>query len=485
MAPRGRLALPIRSFAVTAVVFGITVGFASTAAGAAPERAAKYPAKGTYAYETVYNGSYEYTYEITAHSKNQDVHWTSDNSYTWSFILLDVFHDDGHMRYTEVRSVGENASGHADTKRDVSNATTQDDVDENCQITSKDKSFDQRFRGEYADPTIGDPKVTTFWAVPAYADATGIYIHGWAGYHAAPGVSANCVRRADGQTTRSTIPDGHTVLHSPLSSTDWGYDNYAALDWRDKAVPSCGGDYLAPSADFFRLWEGKGVAGLMDLPFEQSFGFHKSISGRMTPGKAPISGATSASCNAHVSYETNVKMSALTVSRKGTLVPTPNDGGPAPNLDHDTPADPPGSGEPVNKVGQLFLADGLAVLAGNAVEVPHGLASGQQAKAQVLFPGMPETGVATFEVSGQVISPHREQAATARASSSPVLISGSAKLPAHTLTRFDVALTSAGRSVFTRHRSKPVRVDERLVFNPDKHGAHNLVVTKTVTIPPP
>jgi hypothetical protein len=476
----GRLAL-------LGLILGLVGASASTAA-AAPSRAARYPAKGTYAYETVYAGTYDFSYEVTAQSKSQTVHWTSDDSYTWYFDLLDVFHDDGDNRYSEVRSVGEDASGQADTKRDLTSGNNSDDVDGNCQITSTNKPYRQRRNGTFAD-SEDNPKVTTYWAVPAYADATAIYSRGWNGYHAAPGVSANCVRTADGQPTRSTIPDGHTLLHSPLATTDWGYDDYAAIAWRDKSVPSCGGDYLTPDAEFFRLWDGKGVAGLRDLPYEKSFHFTKSIGGRMDPGQAPITGATSATCSAHVSYATNVKMTSLTVSHRGSLIPTPNDGGPAPDIDHDTPAAEPSieGGAPSDKVGNLLLADGLAILNGNAVLTRHGLGSGLKATAHVLFPGMPETGVATLDVSGQVISPHRreEQRSADASADSSVLISGSARIPARTLTRFGVALTRAGRSVFTTHRSRPVRVHERLVLNPDEPGAHDIVVTRTVTIRPP
>jgi hypothetical protein len=339
----GRLAL-------LGLILGLVGASASTAA-AAPSRAARYPAKGTYAYETVYAGTYDFSYEVTAQSKSQTVHWTSDDSYTWYFDLLDVFHDDGDNRYSEVRSVGEDASGQADTKRDLTSGNNSDDVDGNCQITSTNKPYRQRRNGTFAD-SEDNPKVTAYWAVPAYADATAIYSRGWNGYHAAPGVSANCVRTADGQPTRSTIPDGHTLLHSPLATTDRGYDDYAAIAWRDKSVPSCGGDYLTPDAEFFRLWDGKGVVGLRDLPYEKSFHFTKSIGGRMDPGQAPITGATTATCSAHVSYATNVKMTSLTVSHRGSLIPTPNDGGPAPDIDHDTPAAEPSIGRRAERQGR-------------------------------------------------------------------------------------------------------------------------------------
>ena len=500
------------------VVCGLVL---AAGAVAKPSRSAKQLK--TLEYVTVYSGSFAMSNDWHNCAAGECSDWKMPDHYQWIIMRTDRFHDDGDNRFTETNIVQEKATGEA---QDTGQSTPL-----NCPVIATGAAYKTVRSGRFVDTDNKDLKLPVYWSVPGYSDSAGKYFYfdsvgqtpsapgiPTAGYLWAPGVTLRCTVHGNGHSFTYTYPDG-TALTGGISGVGPAistlYDKVTADQWKDHQVPSCGGQYLTPDPSFYQLWDGSTLIRQLSLPFERSFGFSKSIGGTAGPGNFfEQEGAGPATCKYSVSYDTNVLMYMATTKGKGIdpveidshrakhtsresipLPGSPSAQPPTPYTDRAIKVDVLDPGEDkndsklpyVNKVGELLLQDGLNILKGNAADLTSSDPTGT-----TMFPGMPEadtgSGTATLDVSGQVLPQShalgRRLARTAN-TKQVALITGRASVPANRPSTIPITLTSAGKSVFTTGRTKPVTVRATLSFKPNGRNAQTISATKTLTIAAP
>ena len=389
-------------------------------------------------YQTIYQGDYSYSSRICT---DAGVKKTVDTTYKFVIDVVDSYTDNGSQadglgKYTEKVEIAASASGGSSESTYNDNELT--DMTTCTVVSDPTRIFTATRKGTYIESEVkglsdAARNYEVYWSVPWRTDTHGVYILDHVP-DSAPGVGENCTETTgDGTSRNYTAQDGTSLVTY--------YDKTTALQWQDHALPSCGGDYLTPDDQFFKLWNSSTstTLPLVHNGYRDSFSFAKSISGDLGGKEGP------GSCAYKVNYATQVFFSPWTIRTTPTakgIPPVPSDN---------------------NKLGALFLEDAIRILSGSTY-------GGES--ATVLFPGMTEGG--QLSVQGQVVSGAHGASTDAyvigASSTGPVVYQGTADLQAAIPTQITLHETAAGAQFFADHAGGPVTMRFTATFTPTGHG---------------
>lgn len=461
----------------------------------------------SYAWETLYTGSYSFTGDMMF--TNTDPTGTEELSdhaaYSFAIDVIDTFTKMSNHKFSETARVVDQSIGATQIRDKVGieteAPTTSTSID--CTVVSTCSTLRRSRTGIFGAPSPGKPAALVSWAVPAIADATGQYFFDGSAFdpqrsavaNDAPGVTQHCVDHTIDK--RYTVQDGATLLDASTYTTTgvqsgdypwFHYDKNAAEGWKSHAFPSCGGKELTPTTQFDDLWQADALVPLGELPYEKDFTFTGSVKGAISDPKRVDYNATKGQCSDTVAYATHVSFAQLTCGSPSTgdAVPAPAPHSSTPLPDGATPSETgesytfkgvsfveTGTRRACSKAGALMLEDGLSIMNGKSDQ----LAQGQD--VQILFPGGPEGGSqATSDqaidlgVTGQVVSSHAHLAGAPRATpgSTLTLYEGSTKLTPGRAEVVTLHVTPAGKQLLDR-RHGPVVVTGIATLTPGFGGS--------------
>jgi hypothetical protein len=388
----------------------------------------------TFAYETTYSGSYSFGYATSCPGSPECLAGSGYDlaeGYTWLADKIDTFTTGRDGTYIERLKYTLDATGNVnEVVRNGSNATTT----ANCTISSTPKAaWVQQHGGSYTSllHASDDPLVFVSWQVPYLASDQA------EGFSSGPGLTRQC---AAGEAPPPASGQPIILYTSTFADAEANH-----------TAQGCYGQWLTPTDMFYELWGSDRRVRFSTLPFSTSFSFRNAVSGSDPAGRK-------ASCRGNVLFATRVVSGLVSAVPNGVRVPvTVGDG--------QTETSTPSSTPPPNKVGGLLLSDGLDLVAG-----PPSSQIGSGQGTTLLFPGMPGSGSATLEVTGQVVS-----GPTADAAAVHVLFIGHARAAALTPYSVTLAPTAAGRALAQPHAA--LKLTARISFQPTgtvRHGKHKV-----------
>jgi hypothetical protein len=389
-------------------------------AAAAPGSGRPAAAGKTYAWQTVYAGSYRYTGDTKFKEATGSTEDSQSVVYGWAIIRVDTFRALGRNRFQETVTVLDRSGGAGTLRNTVTRAGQQPMVATavDCTVVSTGRPISRSRTGDLGVAAKGtQPSALVSWAVPWLTDRTGQYYFDGTPFDQsrstvvgdAPGVTQHCVDRSLDQ--RYVVQDGTNLLDVGVETTSgtiagnygwFHYDKTSALAWQSHQYPTCGGKELTPDREYFDLWDGSASVPIESLPYSKTFAFDKTISGPMSSPSKIDTQATSATCSDSVHLSSRVAFTQLTCGSTATQTE------PAPTAEPTSKPAAGGSGSvqqaafdaalapqaACSKVGRLLLEDSIAAMSGQATWFAGG------ENTTILVPGGPEGGAhATPEVA--------------------------------------------------------------------------------------